>query len=77
MDTMDHPLTDLLPPLTSHDRCDHRGCQSQAYISVLLRMENEHPLNFCGHHGRDVLPALLAQHPFAIRDDIKVLAASS
>jgi hypothetical protein len=35
------------------------------------------PLLFCGHHFRDVQNAILAQHPFFIRDDIKLLADSS
>lgn len=74
METMSNPLRDVIKPLTAHDRCDHPGCDAQAYIAVLLRIENEAPLLWCGHHGRKVLPALMAQHPFAVRDDIQVLA---
>lgn len=75
MDTMEHPLSDLLPPLTAHDRCDHRACGAQAYVAVQMRMSDESPLRFCGHHFRDVQDAILAQHPFAIRDDIAILTA--
>jgi hypothetical protein len=77
MDTMEHVLSDLLPPLTAHDRCDHRGCSSQAYVAVQMRMTDNHPLLFCGHHFRDIQEAIMAQHPFAVRDDIQLLAAAS
>jgi hypothetical protein len=73
MDTMDHPLSDLLPPLTAHDRCDHGGCSAQAYVAVRMRMTDKESLYFCGHHFRRVQDSILAQHPFAIRDDIAVL----
>jgi hypothetical protein len=73
METMEHPLSTLLPPLTAHDRCDHRGCQAQAYVAVQMRLSSTSTLLFCGHHFRDVQDAIMAQHPFAIRDDIAVL----
>lgn len=48
-----------IPPMTAHDRCD----------------QGSGVLRFCGHHGRKVLPAILAQEPFDIRDDIALLRA--
>lgn len=75
METMDHPLRDVIKPLTAHDRCDHPGCDAQAYVAVLLRIENESPLLWCGHHARKVLPALMKQNPFAVRDARERLAA--
>ncbi len=72
MDTMTEAV--IIPPLTALDRCDHRDCGAQAYVAVLMRPENDAPLLFCGHHFRAVEPSLLAAQPFAIRDDIKVLA---
>ncbi len=70
MDTMEYPLSALLPPLTAHDRCDREPCGAQAYVSVQMRAEDKHPLLFCGHHFRDVQVAILAREPFAIRDDL-------
>jgi hypothetical protein len=76
MDTMTEAQA-LIPPLTALDRCDHRACGAQAYVAVLLKPDSLYPLLFCGHHFRDVQPALLAQNPHAVRDDIKVLAGRS
>lgn len=73
MVVMEH-LSEWLPPLTAHDRCDHKGCDAQAYVAVLMHVDNKAPLRFCGHHFRDVQGAIMAQHPFAVRDDIAVLA---
>lgn len=75
MGAMEHPLSNLLPPLTAHDRCDHRGCVAQAYVAVQMRFTDRTPLLFCGHHFRNVQEAIMAQHPFAVRDDIAVLQA--
>jgi hypothetical protein len=75
METTEHPLSHLLPPLTAHDRCDHRGCSAQAYVAVQMRLTDKTTLLFCGHHFRDVQEAIMAQNPFAIRDDIAVLYA--
>lgn len=71
METMERTA---IPPMTAHDRCDHGGCESQAYLAVQMR-EGSGVLRFCGHHGRKVLPAILAQEPFDIRDDIALLRA--
>lgn len=71
-----HPLTDVIPPLTARDRCDHADCPSQAYVAVLMKVDSGHPLLFCGHHAKKVMPVILAQHPFAVRDDISVLAGA-
>lgn len=74
MDGMEH-LRDMLPQPSATDRCDHRGCEAQAYVSVLMRFEHRHPMLWCGHHWREVQEAVLAQQPFAVRDDLKVLEA--
>lgn len=71
---MEHPLSDLLPPLSAHDRCDQRGCAAQAVIAVQMRLTDRTPLVFCLHHSRAVLPLIEAHHPFAIRDDSDQLA---
>lgn len=71
---MDMPLSDLIPPLTSHDRCDTRGCNAQARVAVLLTFETQYPLLFCLHHSRDALPRI--EHPFAVRDQSSELAPS-
>lgn len=44
----------LAPELTAADRCDR--CGAQAYIRARLVAGGE--LLFCGHHGREHLPAL-------------------
>ena len=74
MDLMDMPLSDLIPPLTAHDRCDARACDSRAYMAVLLTVETTAPLTFCLHHGREIIPKM--QHPFAIRDQSSELTPS-
>lgn len=37
--------------LTAHDRCDHRGCGSQAYVKAELASGD---LYFCSHHYNEV-----------------------
>jgi hypothetical protein len=69
-----HPLHDVIPPLTARDRCC--SCGAQAYVAVLLTIDNDHPLLFCGHHGRTHLPAIMTRKPFAVRDDIAILHTS-
>jgi hypothetical protein len=59
-----------LPALTVFDRCDGPGCTSQAYVRAQLRSGLQ--LVFCGHHGRDVAPALAGQGA-VIRDDSHLL----
>jgi len=59
-----------LPALTVFDRCDGPGCSSQAYVRVQLRSGLQ--LVFCGHHGRDLSPALVGQGA-GIRDDSHLL----
>lgn len=71
---MDTPLSEIIPPLTSHDRCDR--CGAQAFVAVLLRFGNDSPLTFCGHHAREYEPALAAAKPFAVRDDRYLLEPS-
>jgi hypothetical protein len=68
METMiDHPCRDLIEPLSARDRCD--VCGAQAYIGVLMTLDNDAPLLFCGHHGSKNLPAILARDPLAVRDE--------
>ncbi len=47
----------LAPSLTSADRCDR--CGARAYYRAVLTSGGE--LLFCGHHGRQHLPALQAR----------------
>lgn len=42
-----------------HDRCDR--CGFQAYVvAQRVKRKKEQELVFCGHHGRQYLPALVA-----------------
>ena len=41
------------PPLTVTDRCD--CCGAQAFVRALFASGE---LTFCGHHGRELAPAL-------------------
>jgi hypothetical protein len=68
-------MTVEIPAQTAKDRCD--VCGSQAFIAVLMRIDTVEPLRFCGHHGRLHMPAVLAQEPFAVRDDIALLHVQS
>ena len=68
-----HPLHDVIPPLTARDRCC--ACGAQAYVAVLLSIDNDWPMLFCGHHARQHMPAIMEKRPFAVRDDIAVLHA--
>ena len=54
--TADHPLASLIHEPTPHDRCDR--CQQRAVALVLVTVDNEHPLGFCGHHWRQHRDAL-------------------
>lgn len=74
MDLMDTPLSDLIEPLTAHDRCDTRACNAQARVAVLLTVETKHPLLFCLHHSRYALPKMT--DPFAVRDQSAELLPS-
>lgn len=66
-----HPLHDVIPPLTARDRCC--SCGAQAYVAVLLSIDNDWPMLFCSHHFRKHKDALLSKKPFAVRDDIMLL----
>lgn len=68
---MEHPLTDVIPPLKATDRCCR--CGAQAYFAFLLTINNDAPVLLCGHHLRAHKDAILASKPFAIRDEIMVL----
>ncbi|HUR51406.1 MAG TPA: hypothetical protein VMZ11_04710 [Mycobacteriales bacterium] len=46
-------ITRERPPLTIADRCDR--CGAQAFIRAVF-VQGE--LTFCGHHGRELQPAL-------------------
>jgi hypothetical protein len=59
-----------LPALTVFDRCDSPDCSSQAYVRAQLASGLQ--LVFCGHHGRDVAPAMVGQGAI-IRDDSHLL----
>lgn len=59
-----------LPILTVYDRCDAPDCSSQAYLRALL--PSGRFLDFCGHHGHALLPALAGQGA-VIRDDTHLL----
>ncbi len=66
------PTTNDLPPLTVWDRCDSAGCSAQAYVRA--RLVGGLELVFCGHHGRDLVPALVGRGA-SVRDDTHLLAA--
>ena len=83
MNTESEPTTDpglarslapheTTPPaaLTVFDRCDAPGCSSQAYVRARLR--SGRTLDFCGHHGHELVPALIGQGA-TIRDDTHLL----
>jgi hypothetical protein len=61
-----------MPALTVFDRCDAPDCTSQAYIRA--RFPSGLELVFCGHHGRELTPAL-AGRGAVIRDDSSLLTA--
>lgn len=54
-------LNEILPS----ERCDHKNCNSQAYIMATSRVGN---LVFCRHHGNPMVSSLLEQG-FAIQDE--------
>lgn len=60
--------TAVLAPLVVADRCD--ACGAQAFMRVLLRSGYE--LLFCGHHGRENTPALVAAGA-SLRDDTALI----
>lgn len=60
-----------LPALTVFDRCDAPGCSAQAYVRA--RFPSGLDLDFCGHHGHDLMPAL-AGRGAVVRDDSHQLA---
>jgi hypothetical protein len=64
------PDTAHIPALTVFDRCDAPDCSSQAYVRARLRSGRY--LDFCGHHGHDLIPALAGQGA-VIRDDSHLL----
>jgi len=68
MDTMERTA---LSPMGVDDRCDR--CGARAYLAVQMKPATS-VLLFCGHHGAALLPALLAQEPFDLRDDLDLLA---
>lgn len=61
-----------LEPLTAFDRCDAKDCSAQAYLRARLGSGLE--LVFCGHHGRELVPALIGRGA-TVRDDTHLLAA--
>lgn len=61
-----------LDPLTVFDRCDAKDCSAQAYVRARLGSGLE--LVFCGHHGRELVPALVGRGA-TVRDDSHLLAA--
>lgn len=50
-------LERMTPVLTAGDRCDAKKCGARAYIRATLPAG---PLYFCGHHGKEYMPALVA-----------------
>lgn len=60
----------VLAPLLVADRCD--SCGAQAFMRVRLRSGGE--LLFCGHHGRENAPALVAAGA-QMRDDTHLINA--
>lgn len=61
-----------LDALTVFDRCDAKDCSAQAYVRARLGSGLE--LVFCGHHGRELVPALVGRGA-TVRDDSHLLAA--
>ena len=55
-----------IPSLTVFDRCDASDCSAQAYVRA--RFPSGLELDFCGHHGHQLIPALAVQGA-VIRDD--------
>ena len=62
------PSNAALAPLVVADRCD--SCGAQAFMRVQLRSGGE--LLFCGHHGRENAPALVAAGA-SVRDDTALI----
>ncbi len=72
--TLDHPLTEVIPPLTLSDRCD--SCGAQAWYAILMNVFNEAQLLFCSHHATKMELAIVSSKPFAIRDQRNELKSS-
>jgi hypothetical protein len=49
------------------DRCDKGRCTAQAFI-LAVHVDTGSELTFCGHHGKQVIPSLIAQN-FVISDE--------
>jgi hypothetical protein len=62
-----------LPALTVSDRCDAPDCSAQAYVRA--KLPSGRLLDFCGHHGHALLPALAGQGA-VIRDDTHLLVGN-
>lgn len=60
----------VLDPLGGTDRCDR--CGAQAFVRARLVAGTE--LVFCGHHGREATPQLLALGA-EVRDDTDLIPA--
>ena len=57
MDTLTEQMTET-EPLKVADRCDHGGCQAQAFVRANL-ITGE--ILFCGHHFAKAEPVLVTQ----------------
>lgn len=49
------------------DRCDKGRCSAQAFILAVHNVSKAE-LTFCGHHGKQMIPSLIAQG-FMISDE--------
>lgn len=63
---MESALADTPAPLKIADRCDQ--CGAQAFVRVTLSTGE---LLFCGHHGNEHEPALVAQGAVIFRQPIQ------
>jgi len=70
-ETPEHPTAADVPALTVFDRCDAPDCSAQAFVRA--RFTSGLVLDFCGHHGHDLMPALAGQGA-VVRDDSHQLA---
>lgn len=73
------PATQAPARLTRADRCDTSECSAQAFIEATHADQPNLKLLFCGHHGRNHEPGLIAKG-FVIHDEthrINAVSASS
>lgn len=66
MSQAEHPLADLIPPLTLNDKCE---LDTQRATYAVLLMDKKNPLMFCTHHANQFEGKLASYSILAIRDE--------